>query len=327
MSPTPWIGCDRSVIATRAFLTYSFTTWICAKRDANLSKTRLKRVFQSKNILAAIAVVLLLGSAAYGQWYVGPRAVYYPAAPGLCLSRRRSMPIACRSMPIACRSPRLPTLPMLRSFRRRSSLPGRLVRVTRSRRPQQSVHPRTSRCGMSSGRWCRKRSSDENSCGHPERSEESRGGVTPRRCPSRLRTEQGYPASGDRFIESTFSGILRYEHLYLADRRSLRFSIGGGGMVVGRRRGRRRGTQARGRRSEGFHRPRSSRQARPPVAATRTTTCVSGEETSWPAWGSTRLKPSKSPRATKTRKSPPAEYLLRLMRVEWTAESDPAEVK
>ena len=34
-----------------------------------------------KSILAAIAVVLLLGSTAYGQWYVGPRAVYYPASP------------------------------------------------------------------------------------------------------------------------------------------------------------------------------------------------------------------------------------------------------
>jgi hypothetical protein len=34
-----------------------------------------------KTILAAIVVVLLLGSTAYGQWYVGPRAVYYPAAP------------------------------------------------------------------------------------------------------------------------------------------------------------------------------------------------------------------------------------------------------
>jgi hypothetical protein len=34
-----------------------------------------------KNILAAVALVLLLGSTAYGQWYVGPRAVYYPAAP------------------------------------------------------------------------------------------------------------------------------------------------------------------------------------------------------------------------------------------------------
>jgi hypothetical protein len=33
-----------------------------------------------KSILAAVAVVLLLGSTAYGQWYVGPRAVYYPAA-------------------------------------------------------------------------------------------------------------------------------------------------------------------------------------------------------------------------------------------------------
>ena len=33
-----------------------------------------------KNILAAIVVVLLLGSTAYGQWYYGPRAVYYPAA-------------------------------------------------------------------------------------------------------------------------------------------------------------------------------------------------------------------------------------------------------
>jgi hypothetical protein len=34
-----------------------------------------------KSILAAVAVVLFLGSTAYGQWYVGPRAVYYPAAP------------------------------------------------------------------------------------------------------------------------------------------------------------------------------------------------------------------------------------------------------
>ena len=32
-----------------------------------------------KSILAAVAVVLLLGTTAYGQWYVGPRAVYYPA--------------------------------------------------------------------------------------------------------------------------------------------------------------------------------------------------------------------------------------------------------
>ena len=34
-----------------------------------------------KTIFAAIVVVLLLGSTAYGQWYYGPRAVYYPAAP------------------------------------------------------------------------------------------------------------------------------------------------------------------------------------------------------------------------------------------------------
>jgi hypothetical protein len=34
-----------------------------------------------KTIFAAIAVVLLVGSTAYGQWYVGLRAVYYPAAP------------------------------------------------------------------------------------------------------------------------------------------------------------------------------------------------------------------------------------------------------
>jgi hypothetical protein len=34
-----------------------------------------------KNMLAALVVVLLLGSTAYGQWYVGPRVVYYPAAP------------------------------------------------------------------------------------------------------------------------------------------------------------------------------------------------------------------------------------------------------
>jgi hypothetical protein len=32
-----------------------------------------------KSILAAVAVVLLLGTTAYGQWYVGPRAVYYPS--------------------------------------------------------------------------------------------------------------------------------------------------------------------------------------------------------------------------------------------------------
>jgi hypothetical protein len=32
-----------------------------------------------KSILAAVAVVLLLGTTAYGQWYAGPRAVYYPA--------------------------------------------------------------------------------------------------------------------------------------------------------------------------------------------------------------------------------------------------------
>jgi hypothetical protein len=34
-----------------------------------------------RSIFAAVAVVLLLGSTAYGQWYVGPRAVYYPASP------------------------------------------------------------------------------------------------------------------------------------------------------------------------------------------------------------------------------------------------------
>ena len=34
-----------------------------------------------KSILSAIAVVLLLGSAAYGDWYVGPGVAYYPAAP------------------------------------------------------------------------------------------------------------------------------------------------------------------------------------------------------------------------------------------------------
>ncbi len=34
-----------------------------------------------KTIFAAIVVVLLLGSTAYGQWYYGPRAVYYPAVP------------------------------------------------------------------------------------------------------------------------------------------------------------------------------------------------------------------------------------------------------
>ena len=34
-----------------------------------------------KSIFAAVAVVLLLGSTAYGQWYVGPRVAYYPAAP------------------------------------------------------------------------------------------------------------------------------------------------------------------------------------------------------------------------------------------------------
>jgi hypothetical protein len=34
-----------------------------------------------RSIFAAIAVVLLLGSTAYGDWYVGPRVVYYPAAP------------------------------------------------------------------------------------------------------------------------------------------------------------------------------------------------------------------------------------------------------
>ena len=34
-----------------------------------------------KTILAAVVVVLLLGSTAYGQWYYGPRAVYYPATP------------------------------------------------------------------------------------------------------------------------------------------------------------------------------------------------------------------------------------------------------
>jgi len=44
-------------------------------------KTHLKRSISMKSVLAAIAVVLLLGSTAYAQWYVGPRAVYYPAAP------------------------------------------------------------------------------------------------------------------------------------------------------------------------------------------------------------------------------------------------------
>ncbi len=36
-----------------------------------------------KTLIAAIAVILLLGSSAYGAWYVGPRVVtaYYPAAP------------------------------------------------------------------------------------------------------------------------------------------------------------------------------------------------------------------------------------------------------
>ncbi|MFZ1934192.1 MAG: hypothetical protein WCB27_26115 [Thermoguttaceae bacterium] len=33
-----------------------------------------------KSILAAVAVVLFLGSTACGHWYVGPRAVCYPAA-------------------------------------------------------------------------------------------------------------------------------------------------------------------------------------------------------------------------------------------------------
>jgi hypothetical protein len=32
-----------------------------------------------KSILAAVAIVLILGSTAYGGWYYGPRAVYYPA--------------------------------------------------------------------------------------------------------------------------------------------------------------------------------------------------------------------------------------------------------
>ena len=36
-----------------------------------------------KTLVAAIAVLLLLGSTTYGGWYVAPRAVYayYPAAP------------------------------------------------------------------------------------------------------------------------------------------------------------------------------------------------------------------------------------------------------
>jgi hypothetical protein len=36
-----------------------------------------------KNLIIAVALVLLLGSTAYGRWYVGPRAgyAYYPAAP------------------------------------------------------------------------------------------------------------------------------------------------------------------------------------------------------------------------------------------------------
>ena len=32
-----------------------------------------------KSILVAIALVLLLGSTAYGGWYVGPWGAYYPA--------------------------------------------------------------------------------------------------------------------------------------------------------------------------------------------------------------------------------------------------------
>jgi hypothetical protein len=43
--------------------------------------TYSQRSLPMKNILAAVALVLLLGSTAYGQWYVGPRAVYYRAAP------------------------------------------------------------------------------------------------------------------------------------------------------------------------------------------------------------------------------------------------------
>jgi hypothetical protein len=31
-----------------------------------------------KSVLAAIAVVLILGSAAYGGWYYGPGVAYYP---------------------------------------------------------------------------------------------------------------------------------------------------------------------------------------------------------------------------------------------------------
>ena len=34
-----------------------------------------------KSILAAVVVVLLLGTTAYGQWYAGPTVAYYPAAP------------------------------------------------------------------------------------------------------------------------------------------------------------------------------------------------------------------------------------------------------
>jgi hypothetical protein len=36
-----------------------------------------------KNLIIAIAVILLLGSTAYGGWYVGPTMVraYYPVAP------------------------------------------------------------------------------------------------------------------------------------------------------------------------------------------------------------------------------------------------------
>lgn len=34
-----------------------------------------------KSILTALVIILLLGSSAYGGWYYGPRAVYYPAAP------------------------------------------------------------------------------------------------------------------------------------------------------------------------------------------------------------------------------------------------------
>jgi hypothetical protein len=45
-----------------------------------------------KSILTAMAVVLLLGSTAYGQWYVGPRAVYYPAAPVYAYSAAPAYP-------------------------------------------------------------------------------------------------------------------------------------------------------------------------------------------------------------------------------------------